>query len=210
MSDEKQKREKMNLPNKLTIFRVILIVPFVILLLGYCEGWPWFKALFGENGYVAECIALAVFIIASLTDLLDGKIARKYHLVTNFGKFMDPLADKLLVCSAMIILIQMGRIPSWIVVIIISREFIISGFRLIASDKGVVIAASYWGKFKTTFQMIMICLMIVRDVPVFANLGGGKAFGIVTDVITWIALALTIISLLDYVIKNKDVMKDTK
>jgi CDP-diacylglycerol--glycerol-3-phosphate 3-phosphatidyltransferase len=166
--------------------------------LGYCEGWPWFKALFGENGYVAECIALAVFIIASLTDLLDGKIARKYHLVTNFGKFMDPLADKLLVCSAMIILIQMGRIPSWIVVIIISREFIISGFRLIASDKGVVIAASYWGKFKTTFQMFMVILMI-------ANIGM-TPFPLITQIIKWIALVLTIVSLVDYLIKNKDVM----
>lgn len=102
------------------------------------------------------------FIIASLTDMLDGKIARKYHLITNFGKFMDPLADKLLVCSAMICLVEMGRIPAWIVIIIISREFIISGFRLVASDKGVVIAANYWGKFKTTFQMIMVCLMIAN------------------------------------------------
>ena len=200
----------MNLPNKLTVFRVIMILPFVILLLGSHEGWGWFQAIFGEQGTAAEWIALAVFIVASLTDMLDGKIARKYHLVTNFGKFMDPLADKLLVCAAMIVLVEMGRIPSWIVVIIISREFIISGFRLIASDKGVVIAASYWGKFKTTFQMIMICLMIVEDVPVFANLGGGKAFGILTTVIMVIALALTVVSLIDYIWKNKDVMKDTK
>ena len=209
MSDE-AKIKKMNLPNKLTIFRVILILPFILLLLGSHGGWGWFQAIFGEQGTAAEWIALAVFIVASLTDMLDGKIARKYHLVTNFGKFMDPLADKLLVCAAMIVLVEMGRIPSWIVVIIISREFIISGFRLIASDKGVVIAASYWGKFKTTFQMIMICLMIVEDVPVFANLGGGKAFGILTTVIMVIALALTVVSLIDYIWKNKDVMKDTK
>ena len=209
MSDE-AKIKKMNLPNKLTIFRVILILPFILLLLGSHGGWGWFQAIFGEQGTTAEWIALAVFIVASLTDMLDGKIARKYHLVTNFGKFMDPLADKLLVCAAMIVLVEMGRIPSWIVVIIISREFIISGFRLIASDKGVVIAASYWGKFKTTFQMIMICLMIVEDVPVFANLGGGKAFGILTTVIMVIALALTVVSLIDYIWKNKDVMKDTK
>lgn len=204
------KKEKMNLPNKLTIFRVILILPFVLLLLGSHQGWGWFRAIFGEGSVVPECLALAVFIVASLTDMLDGKIARKYNLITNFGKFMDPLADKLLVCAAMIVLVEMGRIPSWMVVLIISREFIISGFRLIASDKGVVIAASYWGKFKTTFQMVMICLMIVEDVPAFANLGGGKAFGILTAVITWIALALTMISLVDYVWKNKDVMKDTK
>ena len=146
---------KMNLPNKLTIFRVILIVPFIILLLGGQAGW------FGENTFVTDMIALAIFIIASLTDLIDGKIARKYNLITDFGKFMDPLADKLLVCSAMIALIEMNRIPSWVVIIIIAREFIISGFRLIASDNGVVIAASYWGKFKTVFQMLMIIVLIL-------------------------------------------------
>lgn len=185
---------KMNLPNKLTIFRVILIIPFVVLLLGGHAGW------FGENTSVLDYISLAIFIIASLTDLIDGKIARKYNLVTNFGKFMDPLADKLLVCAAMICLVAMGRIPAWIVIIIISREFIISGFRLIASDNGVVIAASYWGKFKTTFQMVMICLMI-------ANIG---AIQLLTDIIMWIALILTVVSLADYLVKNKDVMKDTK
>ena len=132
--------------------------------------------------------------------MADGKIARKYNLVTNFGKFMDPLADKLLVCSAMIALIQMGRIPAWIVILIISREFIISGFRLVAADNNVVIAASYWGKFKTTFQMIMVCLMI-------ANL---EQLKLVTDIVMWIALALTIISLVDYLVKNKSVMTDGK
>ena len=185
---------KMNLPNKLTIFRVILIVPFIILLLGGQAGW------FGDNTFVTDMIALAIFIIASLTDLIDGKIARKYNLITDFGKFMDPLADKLLVCSAMIALIEMNRIPSWVVIIIIAREFIISGFRLIASDNGVVIAASYWGKFKTTFQMVMICLMIAN----FPQLQ------ILTDIIMWIALILTVVSLIDYLVKNKDDMKDTK
>ena len=120
----------MNLPNKLTLFRVVLIPFFVFFLLSlYFEGYGYF-------------IAVAIFILARLTDMLDGKIARKYNLVTNFGKFMDPLADKLLVCSAMICLISTGQLPAWIVIIIISREFIISGFRLIASDNGVVIAAS--------------------------------------------------------------------
>ena len=138
---------KMNLPNKLTIFRVILIVPFIILLLGGQAGW------FGDNTFVTDMIALAIFIIASLTDLIDGKIARKNNLVTNFGKFMDPLADKLLVCSAMICFIELDKLPAWIVIIIIAREFIISGFRLIAAENGIVIAANYWGKFKTTFQM---------------------------------------------------------
>ncbi len=188
----------MNLPNKLTVFRMILIVPFVILLLGGHAGWGWFDAAFGGIEAYTDYIALVIFVIASLTDMLDGKIARKYNLVTNFGKFMDPLADKLLVCSAMICLIDMDRIPAWIVIVIISREFIISGFRLVASDNHVVIAASYWGKFKTTFQMIMVILMI-------ANI---QVLNILTQIVMWIALALTIISLIDYIVKNKNVLFD--
>lgn len=191
---------KMNLPNKLTIFRVFLILPFVLLLLGESGGWGWYRALFGGIPEYVDYIALAIFIIASLTDLIDGKIARKYGLVTNFGKFMDPLADKLLVSAAMIALVELGRIPAWIVIVIISREFIISGFRLVAADKGIVIAASYWGKFKTTFQMVMVCLMIA-DIP---------QLQLVTDIVMWIALALTLVSLVDYLMKNKDVMRDTK
>ncbi len=179
---------------------MFLIIPFVLILLGGYAQWAWFDAIFGGVKEMTDYIALAIFIIASLTDLLDGKIARKYNLVTNFGKFMDPLADKLLVCAALICLVEMGRISSIIVVIIISREFIISGFRLVASDNGVVIAASYWGKFKTTFQMVMICLMIV-DI---------REIQIVTNIVMWVAVALTIISLFDYIIKNKDVMKETK
>lgn len=177
----------MNLPNKLTMFRVILIPFFVLfMLVDITSADKW--------------IALAIFIVASLTDLLDGKIARKYNLVTNFGKFMDPLADKLLVCSALICLVEMAKLPAWMVIVIIAREFIISGFRLIASDNGVVIAASYWGKFKTTFQMVMICLLI-------ADIG---AIEMITNVIVWIALILTVVSLVDYLVKNKDVMKETK
>ena len=178
----------MNLPNKLTVLRVILIVPFVVCML---------VPSLGETGMYA---AVAIFIIASLTDLLDGKITRKYNLVTNFGKFMDPLADKLLVCSALICLVELSKIPAWIVIVIIAREFIISGFRLIASDNGVVIAASYWGKFKTTFQIVMICLMI-------ADLA---ALSLLTNIVMWAALILTVVSLVDYLMKNKDVMKDTK
>lgn len=193
---------KMNLPNKLTVARVILIVPFAVILLGGEAGW------LGENRMLADCAALAIFVIASLTDLLDGKIARKYNLVTNFGKFMDPLADKLLVCAAMIVLVEMGRIPSWVVVVIISREFIISGFRLIASDNGVVIAASYWGKFKTTFQMVMICMMLVKDAPFLSLAAHQEYFALATDIVMWIALALTVISLVDYLVKNRNVMKD--
>lgn len=145
-------------------------------------------------------VAAALFIIASLTDMLDGKIARKYNLVTNFGKFMDPLADKLLVCSALICMIELRELPTWMVIIIISREFIISGFRLVASDNGVVIAASYWGKFKTTFQMIGVVLLIF-NIPALSTL---------TTIIVWIALALTVISLVDYIVKNAGVLTEGK
>ena len=145
-------------------------------------------------------VAAALFISASLTDMLDGKIARKYNLVTNFGKFMDPLADKLLVCSALICMIELRELPAWMVIIIISREFIISGFRLVASDNGVVIAASYWGKFKTTFQMIGVVLLIF-NIPALSTL---------TTIIVWIALALTVISLVDYIVKNAGVLTEGK
>ena len=198
----------MNLPNKLTVFRMILIVPFVLLLLGGYHQWGWFTAIFGGILEWVDVIALAVFIIASLTDLIDGKIARKHNLVTNFGKFMDPLADKLWVCAALICLVEMGRIPSLVVVIIISREFIISGFRLVASDKGVVIAANYWGKWKTVFQMIMICIMIGNNGSFLSMLT--PVLNVLSDVTMWIALILTIVSLLDYVWKNRAVMADTK
>ncbi len=178
----------MNLPNKLTMLRVLLIPFFVafMLLSGAEYSYKW--------------IALGIFITASLTDLLDGKIARKYNLVTNFGKLMDPLADKMLVSAALICLTAMGRLEAWIVIVIISREFIISGLRQIAADNGVVIAASYWGKYKTTFQMVMICLLI-------ADIG---ALIIITRVITWIAVALTIVSLGDYMIKNRQVFMEDK
>ena len=177
----------MNLPNKLTTLRVIMIPFFVFFLL-------WQN---GENR-TFRMIELALFIIASLTDLLDGKIARKYNLVTNFGKFMDPLADKLLVCSALICLIELNALPAWMVIVIISREFIISGFRLIASDNGVVIAASYWGKFKTTFQMVSVVLLIL-DIP---------ALAFVTTICVWIALLLTIVSLVDYIYKNHKILTE--
>lgn len=179
----------MNLPNKLTVLRVIMI-PFFVAALLY-DG--------GANQNM-RYVAAAIFIIASLTDMLDGKIARKYNLVTNFGKFMDPLADKLLVCSALICMIELLELPAWMVIIIISREFIISGFRLVASDNGVVIAASYWGKFKTTFQMIGVVLLIF-NIP---------ALSMVTTIVIWIALALTVISLVDYVVKNAGVLTEGK
>lgn len=177
----------MNLPNKLTIIRVCLIPFFVAALL-----------FDHSNNYTMRIVANVLFIVASLTDLFDGKIARKYNLVTNFGKFMDPLADKLLVCSALICLIELGQLPAWVVIIIISREFIISGFRLVAADNGVVIAASYWGKFKTTFQMAAVILMIF-NIP---------ALTLVTNIVVVIAVALTIISLVDYVAKNIKILTE--
>ena len=180
----------MNLPNKLTLFRVILIPFFVFFLLAPCfEGY-------------GNYIAVAIFIVASITDFLDGKIARKYHLVTNFGKFMDPLADKLLVSSALICLVDLNKIPAWIVIVIIAREFIISGFRLVAADNGVVIAASYWGKFKTAFQMVTVIVLIL-NIP-------GEVFAVIGTVLIYISLVLTVISLIDYIAKNKDVLKDQK
>ena len=174
----------MNLPNKLTCLRMAMI-PFFVVFMYLPQSW-------------ARYVALAIFVVASLTDTADGYIARKYKLVTDFGKFMDPLADKLLVCSALICLIDTREIPAYVVLIIIAREFIISGFRLVASDNGVVIAASYWGKFKTTFQMIMVILMIA-NIP---------QLSLLTTIVMWVALALTIISLVDYLVKNKDVMRE--
>lgn len=174
----------MNLPNKLTVLRVIMI-PFFVLFM-----------LTDFAGAASKYIALAIFCIASFTDFLDGYLARRDNLVTNFGKFMDPLADKLLVCSALICLIP--RLPAWIVLIIIAREFIISGFRLVASDNGIVIAASYWGKFKTVSHMAMVILMILD----FQS----HIMQFVTGVVVGLGLALTIVSLVDYVWKNKQVL----
>ena len=177
---------KMNLPNKLTLLRVLMIPFFVFFL------------LYDKIGYTGRIIALVLFCAASFTDYLDGHIARKYHLVTNFGKFMDPLADKLLVCSALICFVGKGELAAWIVIIIIAREFIIRGFRLVASDNGVVIAANYWGKFKTVSQMIMI-ILIMLDLD-FLN--------ILTQIFIWIALALTVISLEEYIRQNIGVLRE--
>ena len=175
----------MNLPNKLTCLRVILIPFFIVFMLT------------GLGGAAGKYIALAIFLVASFTDFLDGYLARRDHLVTNFGKFMDPLADKLLVCSALICFVEQGKLAAWIVIIIIAREFAISAFRLIASDNGIVIAASYWGKFKTVSQMIMTVLLIL-DIPALYWLE--QAF-------IWIALALTVISMIDYFAKNIQIVK---
>ena len=187
----------MNLPNKLTTIRVIMI-PFFVLAMEIDILGAW-----------GRLIAAIIFVLASVTDALDGHFARKYNLVTNFGKFMDPLADKLLVCSALICLHD--RIPAWIIIIIVGRELIISGFRIIAADNGIVIAASMWGKVKTVFQIITTVWLVLDinwlvqkyiipiEVPVYNILG---------DILIWVSLALTIISLVDYIYKNKHVLNE--
>ena len=164
----------------------MILVPFLVIFM--LTGW-------GRDAN--RWICLVIFVAASVTDWFDGHLARKYNLITNFGKFMDPLADKLLVCSAMICMIELDRLPAWVVIIIIGREFIISGFRLIAAENGVVIAANYWGKFKTVSQMIMIILLIV-------DFGG--FFAILTEVFIWLSVALTVISLLTYIMQNRKVL----
>ena len=175
----------MNTPNKLTVMRMILVPVLVVFML---TGW---------GGDANRYITLVIFAGASITDWFDGYLARKHNLVTNFGKFMDPLADKLLVCSALICMIEMKRLDAWVVIVIIAREFIISGFRLIAAENGVVIAANYWGKFKTVSQMIMIILLIL-------NFGG--VFDILEQIFIWLSVALTVISLMTYIMQNKKVL----
>ena len=178
----------MNLPNKLTVLRVCMVPVFVVFML-----WNGF-------GTASKYVAAAIFILASMTDWLDGYLARKNNLVTDFGKFMDPIADKLLVCSALICLVEKGALAAWIVIIIIGREFIISGFRLIAAENGRVIAAGIWGKAKTVVQMIM-CILLIMDV---------SALSVVTTIAIYAALILTIISLVDYIVHNLDVLSDQK
>ena len=179
----------MNLPNKITVFRILMIPFFVACML--IKEIPYH-----------EIIAGVIFIIAALSDLVDGKIARRFNLVTNFGKFMDPLADKLLVQSALLCFVANGLLPVWIAIVIMSREFIISGFRLVAADKGIVIAAGYLGKLKTVFQMVMSVMLIFHfSHPVWL---------VTEQIFIWGSLILTIVSLVDYFIKNKDVLKETK
>ena len=178
----------MNIANKLTVFRVVIIPFFVLFLLtDFTQYNRW--------------IAFAIFCIATITDKLDGTIARKYNMITNFGKFMDPIADKLLISSSLVCLCSLGEIPAWVVIIIIAREFVISGIRLVASDNGVTIAASWWGKLKTIAQMAMIIIMLL----------GIEKLNLLSDIVMYISLALTVISMVDYLIKNKKViMMNTK
>ena len=179
----------MNLPNKLTMLRILMIPLFVILALVQRQ---W-----------AQYLALLVYILACITDLLDGKIARARHLVTDFGKFADPIADKLLVMAALVVLVDSHRMPAWVCIVMLAREFIISGFRLVAAGGGKVIAAGMLGKLKTVFQMsATIALMLLVPVQGSGLLGG---FGIgLANVLMYIAAILTIISGAEYIIKNFD------
>lgn len=179
---------QMNLANKLTMARVFMIPIFLVTLMSGILSYP-------INRYAAA----AIFIAASLTDTLDGYIARRRNMITNFGKFMDPLADKLLVAAAMIALVDIGDLNAIAVIIIISREFIVTGFRLIAVEAGIVIAASKWGKIKTITQMAMI-IFILFDF-------GGAAAGIIGYILVVLSVVFTIISGVDYIAKNKQVLK---
>jgi len=193
----------MNAPNKITLFRIILIPVFIVVFL--CRI---------PDERTSDIIALVIFSVASLSDFLDGYLARKYHMVTDFGKLMDPLADKLLVCIALVCFVKLrgGEIagydsysfPTWCAIIIITREFVISGIRQIAADKGVIIAAGIWGKMKTVVQLFMCIDYIIM--PEFLE-AGMEWFGVVGVVLMYLATALTVISILDYIFRNRKVLK---
>ena len=172
----------MNLPNKLTLLRIVLILPFLLVL------------YLGVPG--ASYIALAIFIVASLTDMLDGQIARKRNLITDFGKFADPLADKMLVTAAMLWFVEQGQMPAWALLIVIVREFAVSGLRMVASDKGRVIAAGWSGKVKTASTMVCIVLMFLPIPPVLNTVCVG------------VIVVTTIYSGVEYFMKNKDCLSD--
>ena len=171
----------MNLPNKLTLLRVLLVPVFMVVLYLDFPGAGW--------------VALAIFVIASLTDLLDGQIARKYNMVTDFGKFADPLADKMLVTAAMLWFVEIGQMPAWALLIVVVREFAVSGLRMIASDKGRVIAAGWSGKVKTASTMVCIVLMFL-PIPAIVN-----------TICVWIIALTTLYSGVEYFVKNKDVIQ---
>lgn len=192
----------MNLPNKLTISRICLIPIFIILLTIPIDLGAW--DIGGTELPITHFIATLIFIFASTTDWVDGYIARKYNLITNLGKFLDPLADKLLVSAALIMLVQMDAAAAWIVIIIISREFAVTGLRLVAAGEGIVLAAGQMGKLKTATQMIAIILLLLHNFPFsYINFPLGT-------IMLYLALLFTVISGVDYFIKNKHVMRDSK
>ncbi|TFJ94725.1 CDP-diacylglycerol--glycerol-3-phosphate 3-phosphatidyltransferase [Lentibacillus salicampi] len=192
----------MNIPNKMTLSRICLIPIFIILL---AVPFNWGEWSTGETVLpVAHFIAALLFIIAAATDWVDGYYARKYDLVTNLGKFLDPLADKLLVAAALILLVEMGMAPGWIAIIIISRELAVTGLRLVAAGEGIVLAAGNMGKLKTATQMIAIALLLLHDFPFsYAGLPLGM-------IMLYISLFFTVASGYDYFVKNWHVMRDSK
>ncbi|MEY8386072.1 CDP-diacylglycerol--glycerol-3-phosphate 3-phosphatidyltransferase [Oscillospiraceae bacterium 38-13] len=181
----------MNLPNKLTMLRIILTPVFLAVLYW---GFPG-----------ADYAALAIFIIASLTDLLDGKIARKYNLVTDFGKFADPLADKILVVAALLWFVERGRMSAWMLMIVITREFAVSGLRMIASDNGRVIAAGWSGKVKTASTMVCIVIMLLIGPAITA--ASVRYIVWIDTACVWIITLTTLYSGVEYFVKNKDVIR---
>lgn len=181
----------MNLPNKLSLLRICLIPFFVVFALMEAQ---W-----------AQFVALAIFCIASLTDMLDGKIARKYNLVTNFGKFVDPIADKLLVMSALVVLTAQGRMPAWVCILMLAREFAISGLRQVAADCGKVIAAGKLGKLKTVTQMAAVILLFLLT-PVVGEGMLGQTGALVAEIVMYISAFMTVWSGVDYLVKNRDVL----
>ncbi|TDQ39711.1 CDP-diacylglycerol--glycerol-3-phosphate 3-phosphatidyltransferase [Aureibacillus halotolerans] len=192
----------MNLPNKITVGRIFLIPVFMVFML---VPLPFGAVEIGEITFpIAHMIGAFIFVFASLTDWVDGYLARKHNLVTNFGKFMDPLADKLLVSAALLILIEMGDVPAWIAIVIISREFAVTGLRLIAAADGTVLAASQLAKFKTWTQMIAIVAFLLYNLP-FALFNFPFA-----TIALWVCLFFTVISGWDYFVKNKEVVLSSK
>lgn len=181
----------MNLANKLTILRIIMIPIFLIVLFTNWIPEPQ-----------SRIFAVIIFALASLTDMLDGYIARSRNMVTTLGKFLDPLADKLLVTSALVSLVELGNLSAGVVIIILSRELAITGFRTVAVSEGIVIAASWWGKIKTISQMFMIMLLLI-DIPL-------SLFDALENILVWLAVIFTIVSGVDYIVKNKQVLSTSK
>ena len=201
----------MNLPNKLTVFRIIL-VPIMVLI-------PYFNIQGEFLGIPISWVIIdVIFIIASITDKLDGTIARKRNLITNFGKFLDPIADKILVLGAMVMLVEMTKLPAWIPVIVLFREFVVSGYRLIAVEQGgKVIAASIWGKIKTATQMVAIIMMFLDKYAFAAFLNSTTRgtmntfeiiFNIITSLLMFVSVIAAIFSGWDYIKGGKDLLKD--
>ncbi|MDO4618204.1 MAG: CDP-diacylglycerol--glycerol-3-phosphate 3-phosphatidyltransferase [Clostridia bacterium] len=180
----------MNTANKITLLRVVLV--------------PIFMALFMiENNTACTIAALVVFILAAISDAVDGYIARNYNQITNFGKFVDPLADKMLTTAAYVILLHYGRMDVWALMIVLAREFMVSGVRLVAAADGKVIAASTWGKLKTISQMVGIIAAILLMLPIFSE----EASIMVTAILIWISVVFAVISGVDYIVKNRHVIK---